>query len=459
MPGQRADSVRNREAIIQAGARLLSQSPTATLAEVAAAAGVARSTVYRHFKNRDELDATIARRPAAARPAPAEELLSPGRLGRDRPVALDALAVFDAVSPPVLPGQLVAEAERIANVPVALYVLDIDGSHLLRVGGPERLPERIEAPLAVGPELDADGLASLRERLRGHPGAQIVPLWLRGRATGVMITLAQTDSSLTEIARHAAAAISLAARYTDTFTRAQRRKQPTAAAEIQQSLLPPRIARVTGGEVAGNVLPSYEVGGDWFDVVENLDGVWMTLADGLGGATRATASAAVALGALRSARRSGASIAEALIVMHTTLKEMPGPRAEMTAVATRWDPADHRLAVANCGHIPPIIVRGDGSVAPLPAADGRGLGGRARPRPAEFTVELSPGDRAVLVSDGVLAGRPGRGGLGREGVVEAALGSSSGAAAETVRRIHTAVLEKVEGELEEDATVVCLSVG
>ena len=30
------------------------------------------------------------------------------------------------------------------------------------------------------------------------------------------------------------------------------------------------------------MLPSYEVAGDWFDVVENADGVWITLADGLG---------------------------------------------------------------------------------------------------------------------------------------------------------------------------------
>ena len=41
--------------------------------------------------------------------------------------------------------------------------------------------------------------------------------------------------------------------------------------------------RITGGEVAGNVLPSYEVAGDWFDVIENADGVWVSLADGLGG--------------------------------------------------------------------------------------------------------------------------------------------------------------------------------
>lgn len=111
------------------------------------------------------------------------------------------------------------------------------------------------------------------------------------------------SSTLGDLARQAAAATTLADRYTDVFARTQRRKQPKAAAEIQQSLLPPRIARVTGGEVAGNVLPSYEVAGDWFDVIENPDGIWITLADGLGSSTRAAAASAVALGALRARLR------------------------------------------------------------------------------------------------------------------------------------------------------------
>ena len=71
---------------------------------------------------------------------------------------------------------------------------------------------------------------------------------------------------------------------------------------------------MTGGELAGNVLPSYEVAGDWYDMIENSDGIWVTLADGLGDSTRAAASSAVALGALRASRRSGAGISEALIV-------------------------------------------------------------------------------------------------------------------------------------------------
>ena len=78
--------------------------------------------------------------------------------------------------------------------------------------------------------------------------------------------------------------------------------------------------------MAGNVLPSYEVAGDWFDIVENLDGVWITVADGLGASTRAAASSAVALGALRASRRNGGSTTDALMLMHRTSRRCPGRR-------------------------------------------------------------------------------------------------------------------------------------
>jgi len=456
---RRADARRNRERILDAAERLLQQSPSATLADIAAAAGVSRSTVYRHFADRGRMAAAIAGRPRTRTPGETEDLLPPGHLGRERPVALDAIQVFDVVPPATLPEQLVAEAQRIAGVPVALYVLDIDGTHLLRIAGPRRLPDQIEAPLAIGPELDADGLVELRQGLRKHPGTQTFPLWLRGRAIGVMIAFGRPTRSLLEMARQAAAAVTLADRYTDAFARAQRRKQPKAAAEIQQSLLPPRISRISGGEVAGNILPSYEVAGDWFDVIENADGVWITLADGLGGSTRATASSAVALGALRAGRRSGADISEALIVMHQTLREMPGPRAEMTAVAAHWDPGTSEVRIANCGHVAPLLLRANGDTERLRFPSGRGLGGRASPRPSERTSSLASGDRLLMVSDGVVKSGKGQAGLGVKGIIEAALRSERQTAADTVRKVHMAVLEASGGELEDDATVVCLSVG
>jgi serine phosphatase RsbU (regulator of sigma subunit) len=456
---RRADSRRSEERILAAARRLLAHSPAATLSDIAAAAGVSRSTVYRHFPDRDGLIAKLEERPEdGAVPRP-EDPLPPGRFGRTRPLALDAIHVFDAVPPSLLPEQLVAEAEEIAGVPVGLYLLDIDGSHLLHIAGDERLGAELEAPFAIGPELDADGIALVRERIGRRGEVELFALWLRGRAVGAFLAFGRPREPLTELARQAAAAVTLADRYSDVFARVQRRKRPRAAAEIQQSLLPPRIIRLAGGEVAGNVLPSYEVAGDWFDVAENVDGVWCTLADGLGDSTRAAAASAIALGALRAARRSGASVGEALLVMHQALRELPGPRAEMTALVAHWDPASGALRIHSCGHVAALLIRADGTPLRLDCSASAGLGGRPTPAPGTRAERLASGDRLVLVSDGVVRDGRGQAGLGEDGLREAALGAGRDSASETVRAVHGAVVEATGGRLADDATAVCLLVG
>ena len=58
----RSDSIRNREAILQAAASCLTQNPNASLADIAAAAGIGRVTLYGHFSSRDELLAALLHR-------------------------------------------------------------------------------------------------------------------------------------------------------------------------------------------------------------------------------------------------------------------------------------------------------------------------------------------------------------------------------------------------------------
>lgn len=53
--GRRADAVRNAEAIVDAASRVLAEDPTASVQDVAAACGLHRATVHRHFASREEL--------------------------------------------------------------------------------------------------------------------------------------------------------------------------------------------------------------------------------------------------------------------------------------------------------------------------------------------------------------------------------------------------------------------
>lgn len=58
----RADARRNREAVIEAALTALAADPNASIADIAEAAGVGRTTVYRHFENRDELIVALFQR-------------------------------------------------------------------------------------------------------------------------------------------------------------------------------------------------------------------------------------------------------------------------------------------------------------------------------------------------------------------------------------------------------------
>jgi TetR/AcrR family transcriptional regulator, mexCD-oprJ operon repressor len=60
--GRRADAERNRSNLLDCATRLLAEDSSAGMAEVAAAAGVGRATLYRHFPTREDLLAAIETR-------------------------------------------------------------------------------------------------------------------------------------------------------------------------------------------------------------------------------------------------------------------------------------------------------------------------------------------------------------------------------------------------------------
>ena len=238
------------------------------------------------------------------------------------------------------------------------------------------------------------------------------------------------------------------------FDTTRRRRETSPASEIQQNLLPPRIARIAGGTLAGNVLPSYDIGGDWFDYAENADGAWIGVADSKGSGTAAAALGAVALGAFRAKRRADCSPrGGGPGDPHRHRRDPHGGGVRQRRAGPLARPVGH----LQLDHLRPPGAASHQRPGRAPPARRRSAPRARTGRRPHFQVEarrLEAGERLLLLSDGVLA-RPTRRNrpFGLAGVRAAVARSGPGAAA-TVRALEDAIAGASSEPLEDDATIV-----
>lgn len=172
------------------------------------------------------------------------------------------------------------------------------------------------------------------------------------------------------------------------------------AAAMQRALFPRTSPYIPGFAVTGHSIPAGSVGGDWYDFVPLNDGRWgLVLADVAGKGTAAALLMAATRGILRSLAETECSPAEVLTKLNRLLVEDLPPARFVTMIYGVLNPANGTFVFANAGHLPPLLVDGDG--ARLLATE-KGLPlGLALGAFSERVVSLTKGSRLLLYSDGI----------------------------------------------------------
>jgi serine phosphatase RsbU (regulator of sigma subunit) len=259
-------------------------------------------------------------------------------------------------------------------------------------------------------------------------------------------------------ALHAGAAVSAATHY---------REQSEAMAVLQAELLPPELASTDRMELAGSYQPAVGgllVGGDFYDVFPpaGATGSFLVL---LGDVCGKGAAAAALTGKVRQTLRALHLVEQDPSTLLRVLNEAMRQRGEdgqfVTLVAGSVIPSDHgrlRMTFATGGHPAPLVLRGDGSVAEVPAT-GSLIGVVPELHIRTATIDLAPGELCLLYSDGVTEARGGASGIEQYGEqrLRRALGTCHGMpTAATLERLRQLVSDWVHGGLRDDIAMLAV---
>ncbi|WP_438948698.1 PP2C family protein-serine/threonine phosphatase [Streptomyces virginiae] len=387
-----------------------------------------------------------------------------GRADEEQLVEVDLAGVLAAAesASPVESLDVVARMlrDRLNAAAVSFLIVDFTGSSVVRLGAADSVesdepPERVSLPGT----LYADALRTQRPALQreGNSLVRVVaPVTNRGDAIGLLelfLPDRPDEDAMRQIGAtaHALAYIVIANRsFTDVYQWGRRTRPLNLAAEIQHRLLPASLAcEAAQFTVAGALEPATHVGGDTFDYVVDLDTMQLSVTDAMGHDVEAALLATLAVGALRRARRAGAELdVQALEANQAVIDH--GRRGFVTGQLLRISLLDGTTQFVNAGHPWPLRLRRERVEEMVPEVD---LPFGIQPR-TDYRVQrldLQPGDRLVMLTDGMLERR----------AVEVDLPSLIVRTGklhprEASRALVAEILRAHGGHLQDDATVMCL---
>jgi len=218
------------------------------------------------------------------------------------------------------------------------------------------------------------------------------------------------------------------------------------AASIQQRLMAVTIPEVPFAKLAGRNLSCKEIGGDFFDAVNTDQGLTIVLADVSGKGVSAALLASTLQGMIYSQLTAGMPLTEIVTAVNRFFTDKNiGEKYATVIIARVRDNGD--LEYVNCGHVQPLVVS-NGAVQ-RPAHGNLPVGLLPDAKYESAHCQLKPGDRLVLVTDGVTEAENARGDFFEDSRLE--LAAKTG----TLEQIFTAISSFCGGTpLNDDCTVV-----
>ena len=236
-------------------------------------------------------------------------------------------------------------------------------------------------------------------------------------------------------------------------------REQAEAQAMQRALLPASLPAVPHGSLAARWLPASAFGGDCYDVLQ-LDATRfaISVADVCGKGLAAALLMSNLQASVRAFAASDSTPVSIAASVNAALVRNGGLRRFVTFFYAVYDSTTRELTFANAGHNPPMLVSADGAVRRL-AAGGMVLGVFEATTVEQQSVQLQPGDRLVLFTDGIVeAENAADEEFGDARLLDIVVERRSAAAGTLVDDIFAGVAHFAGGPLRDDATVVVLAV-
>jgi phosphoserine phosphatase RsbU/P len=240
--------------------------------------------------------------------------------------------------------------------------------------------------------------------------ALIEPILIREKLVGILVALRLEDpfgSHDTKLMRavcdQAAAQFENVMLYQESLLRTRMQTEMQLAKDVQLHLLPQRLPSVSGLDVAAAALPALQVGGDFYDFIEQPGEPFIfTVGDVTGKGMPAAMLMAMIRTLMRSKAR-GFNRPSPVDVLGAVNDEMYDDFTEIgmfaTAFVGQYDPRERVVYYANAGHSPVIYCPAGGS-AQILEADGTAIGVLPVCNCENQVIPFQPGDVLVVGTDG-----------------------------------------------------------